>query len=212
MELEIHSADGKSTGKKAKLNDAVFGVEPNDHAIWLDVKQHLANRRQGTANTLERSEVSGSTKKLFRQKGTGGARRGSIKSPLLKGGARVFGPKPRDYSFKLNRKVKDLARRSALTYKAKSGSISLLDGQGLDSNKTKTYAGMFKAFGLTGRKALVVLAGKNDNMVLGTRNIQGARVVTAAELSTYDIMNANRVLITVDAIAPLESTLSKQSQ
>ncbi len=212
MELEIHSADGKSTGKKAKLNEAVFGVEPNDHAIWLDVKQHLANRRQGTANTLERSEVSGSTKKLFRQKGTGGARRGSIKSPLLKGGARVFGPKPRDYSFKLNRKVKDLARRSALTYKAKSGSISLLDGQGLDSSKTKTYAGIFKAFGLTGRKALVVLAGKNDNMVLGTRNIQGARVVTAAEVSTYDIMNANRVLITVDAIAPLENTLSKQAQ
>ncbi|MCC6840503.1 MAG: 50S ribosomal protein L4 [Flavobacteriales bacterium] len=211
MELEIHSADGKSTGKKAKLNDAVFGVEPNDHAIWLDVKQHLANRRQGTANTLERSEVSGSTKKLFRQKGTGGARRGSIKSPLLKGGARVFGPKPRDYSFKLNRKVKDLARRSALTYKAKSGSISLLDGQGFDSSKTKTYAGMFKAFGLTGRKALVVLAGRNENMVLGTRNIQGARVVTAAEVSTYDIMNANRVLIAVDAIAPLESTLIKQS-
>lgn len=212
MELEIHSADGKSTGKKAKLSDAVFGIEPNDHAIWLDVKQHLANRRQGTAKTLEVSEMSGSTRKLHRQKGTGGARRGSIKSPLLKGGARVFGPKPRDYHFKLNKKVKVLARRSALTHKAKSGTITLLDGTGLDSNKTKVYAGMLKAFNLTGRKALVVLASKNDNMLLGTRNIQGARVVTAGEVNTYDIMNANRVLIAVDAIAPLESTLSKQVQ
>ncbi|MCO6481190.1 MAG: 50S ribosomal protein L4 [Flavobacteriales bacterium] len=212
MELEIHGVDGKSTGKKAKLNDAVFGVEPNDHAIWLDVKQHLANRRQGTAQTLERSMISGSTKKLFRQKGTGGARRGSIKSPLLKGGPRVFGPEPRDYHFKLNKKVKDLARRSALTHKAKDGAISVLDGKGLDSAKTKTYAGMLKAFGVDGRKALVVLAAKNDNILLGTRNLQGARVVTASEVNTYDIMNANRLLITVDALAPLEATLTKQSQ
>lgn len=211
MELDIHSVDGKSTGKKAKLSDAVFGVEPNDHAIWLDVKQHLANRRQGTAQTLERSMISGSTKKLFRQKGTGGARRGSIKSNLLKGGPRAFGPEPRDYHFKLNKKVKELARRSALTHKAKNGAISVLDGQGLDSIKTKVYADLFKAFGLEGRKALVVLASKNDNMILGTRNIQGARVVMAKDVNTYDIMNANRVLITVDAIAPLESTLSKQS-
>lgn len=211
MELDIHSADGKPTGKKAKLNDAVFGMEPNDHAIWLDVKQHLANCRQGTAQTLEKSMVSGSTKKLHRQKGTGGSRKGSIKSPLYKGGARVFGPQPRDYSFKLNKKVKDLARRSALTHKAKGGAISVLDGQGLDSNKTRTYAGMLKAFGLEGRKALVVLASRNENMLLGTRNIQGARVVTASEVNTYDIMNANRVLIAADAIAPLESTLIKQS-
>src|SRR5690606_443244 len=212
MELDIHSADGKSTGKKAKLNDAVFGIEPNDHAIWLDVKQHLANRRQGTAKTLEKSELSGSTRKLHRQKGTGGARRGSIKSPLLKGGARVFGPKPRDYHFKLNKKVKDLARRSALTHKAQSGAISVLDGTGMDSNRTKAYAGLFKAFNLTGRKALVVLAAKNDNVLLGTRNSQGARVGIASEVNTYDIMNANRVLIAMDAIAPLESTLSKQAQ
>lgn len=209
MELDIHSADGKSTGKKAKLSPAVFGIEPNDHAIWLDVKQHLANRRQGTAQTLEKSMVSGSTKKLHRQKGTGGSRKGSIKSPLFKGGARVFGPQPRDYHFKLNRKVKDLARRSALTHKAKNGAISVLDGKGLDSAKTKTYAGMLKAFNITGRKALVVLAEKNDNILLGTRNLQGARVVLASEVNTYDIMNANRVLITVDAIAPLESTLTK---
>lgn len=209
MELDIHSADGKSTGKKAKLNDAVFAIEPNDHAIWLDVKQHLANRRQGTAKTLEKSEVSGSTKKLHRQKGTGGSRKGSIKSPLFKGGARVFGPKPHEYGFKLNRKVKDLARRSALTHKAKSGAISVLDGKGMDSAKTRDYAGMLKAFNLTGRKALVVLPAKNDKVLLGTRNIQGARVVTASEVNTYDIMNASRVLITVDAIAPLETTLSK---
>jgi large subunit ribosomal protein L4 len=212
MELEIHSADGKSTGKKAKLNPAVFGIEPNDHAIWLDVKQHLANRRQGTAKSLEKSEVSGSTKKLHRQKGTGGSRKGSIKSPLMTGGARVFGPKPRDYSFKLNKKVKDLARRSALTYKAKGGAISVLDGSGMDGAKTKAYAGMLKAFGLTGRKALLVLAAKNDNVLLGTRNLQGTRVVLASEVNTYDIMNANRLLITADAIAPLESTLTKQSQ
>ena len=212
MELEIHSADGKSTGKKAKLSDAVFGVQPNDHAIWLDVKQHLANRRQGTAQTLERSLVSGSTKKLFRQKGTGGARRGSIKSPLLKGGARVFGPKPHEYGFKLNKKVKDLARRSALTHKAQSGAISVLDGKGMDSHKTSAYANLLKAFGLDGRKALLVLAAKDDKVLLGTRNLQGARVVVAAEVNTYDIMNANRVMITAEAIAQLEATLSKQIQ
>jgi large subunit ribosomal protein L4 len=135
MELEIHGKDGKSTGKKAKLNDAVFAIEPNDHAIWLDVKQHLANKRQGTSKTLEKSEVSGSTKKLHRQKGTGGSRKGSIKSPLFKGGARVFGPKPRDYHFKLNKKVKDLARRSALTYKVKDGSVKVFDSVAMSAPK-----------------------------------------------------------------------------
>lgn len=209
MELEIHNADGKSTGKKAKLNDAVFAIEPNDHAIWLDVKQHLANKRQGTAKTLEKSEVSGSTKKLHRQKGTGGSRKGSIKSPLFKGGARVFGPQPRDYHFKLNKKVKDLARRSALTHKAKDGAIAVLDGVKLKAPKTKDFASLLKAFELTDRKALLVLAAKDDNVVLSSRNIRGARVVTASELNTYDIMNANRVLIAADAIAPLEATLTK---
>lgn len=209
MELDIHSADGKSTGKKAKLNDAVFGIEPNDHAIWLDVKQHLANRRQGTAKTLEKSEVSGSTKKLHRQKGTGGSRKGSIKSPLFKGGARVFGPKPRDHHFKLNRKVKDLARRSALTHKAKAGAIAVLDGVKFKAAKTKDYASMLKAFDLTDRKSLLVLAAADANVLLSSRNIQGARVVMATEVSTYDIMNANRVLIAQEAIAPLEATLTK---
>lgn len=208
MELEIHTTDGKGTGKKAKLSDAIFAVEPNDHAIWLDVKQHLANRRQGTAKTLEKSEVSGSTKKLHRQKGTGGSRKGSIKSPLYKGGARVFGPKPRDYSFKLNKKVKDLARRSALTYKAKDGAIKVVDSVKLDAPKTRDFAAILKAFQLNDRKTLVVLAAHDRNVVLGSRNIQGARVVSATEVNTYDIMNASGVLIAKDAIAPLENTLT----
>jgi large subunit ribosomal protein L4 len=209
MELEIYGKDGKSTGKKAKLNDAVFAIEANDHAIWLDVKQHLANRRQGTAKTLEKSEVSGSSKKLHRQKGTGGSRKGSIKSPLFKGGARVFGPKPRDYHFKLNRKVKDLARRSALTQKVKADAIRVLDGVGMTAPKTKDFAALLKAFELNDRKSLLVLPALDSNVVLSSRNLQGARVVTASEVNTYDIMNATKVLIVKDAIAPLEATLTK---
>ena len=209
MELEIYSKDGKSTGKKAKLNDAVFAIEPNDHAIWLDVKQHLANSRQGTAKTLEKSEVSGSTKKLHRQKGTGGSRKGSIKSPLFKGGARVFGPKPRDYHFKLNKKVKDLARRSALTHKVKDGSVKVLDGVSMSAPKTSEFVGMLKAFELGGRKAIVVVPTKDDVLILSARNIQRAQVITASELNTYDIMNANGLLIVKEAIAPLEATLTK---
>jgi len=209
MELEIHSKDGKSTGKKAKLNDAVFAIVPNDHAIWLDVKQHLANKRQGTAKTLEKSEVSGSTKKLHRQKGTGGSRKGSIKSPLFKGGARVFGPKPRDYHFKLNKKVKDLARRSALTYKAKDGSLKVIDTVSMAAPKTSEFAAILKAFELSSRKSVLVVPSKDDNIVLSARNLQNTRVVVASELNTYDIMNANGLLIVKDAIAPLETILTK---
>lgn len=209
MELEIYGKDGKSTGKKAKLNDAVFAIESNDHAIWLDVKQHLANRRQGTAKTLEKSEVSGSTKKLHRQKGTGGSRKGSIKSPLFKGGARVFGPKPRDYHFKLNKKVKDLARRSALTQKAKADAIRVLDGMAMTAPKTKDFVALMKAFELNDRRSLLVLPAMDNNVVLSSRNVQGARVVSASEVNTYDIMNATKVLIVKDAIAPLEATLTK---
>ncbi len=209
MELEIYAKDGKSTGKKAKLNDAVFGIEPKDHAIWLDVKQHLANKRQGTAKTLEKSEVSGSTKKLHRQKGTGGSRKGSIKSPLFKGGARVFGPRPRDYEFKLNKKVKDLARRSALTHKAKDGSIKVIDAMSMTAPKTGEFAALLKAFELTGRKSVLVVPSKDDNVLLSARNIQRTRVVVASELNTYDIMNATGLLIVKDAIAPLEATLTK---
>ncbi len=209
MELDIHTKDGKSTGKKAKLNDAVFAIEPNDHAIWLDVKQHLANQRQGTAKTLEKSEVSGSTKKLHRQKGTGGSRKGSIKSPLFKGGARVFGPQPRDYHFKLNTKVKDLARRSALTHKAKDGSIKVIDAVTMSAPKTSEFVALLKAFELTGRKSVLVVPSKDDNVLLSARNIQRTRVVVASELNTYDIMNASGLLIVKDAIAPLEATLTK---
>jgi large subunit ribosomal protein L4 len=209
MELEIFGKDGKSTGKKAKLSDAVFGIEPNDHAIWLDVKQHLANKRQGTSKTLEKSEVSGSTRKLHRQKGTGGSRKGSIKSPLFKGGARVFGPKPRDYHFKLNKKVKDLARRSALTYKVKDGSVKVLDSVAMSAPRTREFAAILKAFELGERKSIVVVPTKDDNVILSARNLQGARVVVASELSTYDIMNANGVLIVKDAITALENTLTK---
>ena len=210
MELDIHGTDGKSTGKKAKLNDAVFAIEtPNDHAIWLDVKQHLANKRQGTAKTLEKSEVSGSTKKLHRQKGTGGSRKGSIKSPLFKGGARVFGPKPRDYDFKLNKKVKDLARRSALTHKAKDGAIAVLDGLKMGAPKIKEFAAMLKAFSLTDRKSVLVVPAKDANVLLSSRNLQNARVIVASDLNTYDIMNAHRLLIVKDAIAPLEAALTK---
>lgn len=209
MELEIYGKDGKSTGKKAKLNDAVFAIEPNDHAIWLDVKQHLANKRQGTAKTLEKSEVSGSTKKLHRQKGTGGSRKGSIKSPLFKGGARVFGPKPRDYEFKLNKKVKDLARRSALTYKAKDGAIKVVDALSLNAPKTSEFAKFLRAFELGARRSVLVVPSKDDNVLLSSRNIQGARVVVANELNTYDIMNAKGLLIVKEAIAPLEAILTK---
>ncbi|MEO8591470.1 MAG: 50S ribosomal protein L4 [Flavobacteriales bacterium] len=209
MELEIYGKDGKSTGKKAKLNDAVFAIEPNDHAIWLDVKQHLANKRQGTSKTLEKSELSGSTKKLHRQKGTGGSRKGSIKSPLFKGGARVFGPKPRDYEFKLNKKVKDLARRSALTYKVKDGSVKVLDAVGMTAPKTAEFVKLLKAFELGTRKSVLVVPSKDANVLLSSRNIQGARVVVASELNTYDIMNANGLLIVKDAIAPLEAILTK---
>ncbi|MFZ1331012.1 MAG: 50S ribosomal protein L4 [Flavobacteriales bacterium] len=207
--MDIHTKDVKSTGKKAKLNDAVFAIEPNDHAIWLDVKQHLANKRQGTAKTLEKSEMSGSTKKLHRQKSTGGSRKGSIKSPLFKGGARVFGPKPRDYHFKLNKKVKDLARRSALTHKAKDGAIRVVDAMSMSAPKTSEYVAFLKAFELSGRKSLLVVPSKDDNIILSSRNIQRTRVVVASELNTYDIMNATGLLIVKDAIGPLEATLTK---
>jgi large subunit ribosomal protein L4 len=210
MEIDIHTTDGRSTGKKAKLSDEVFALgTPNDHAIYLDVKHHLANKRQGTHKALEKSEVSGSTKKLHRQKGTGGSRKGSIKSPLFKGGARVFGPRPRDYSFKLNKKVKDLARRSALTYKAKDGAIRVLDALTMDAPKTSTYANMLKAFGWAARKSLLVVPSHDANVLLSARNIEGARVVTASDLCTYDILNSHGLLIVKDAIAPLETNLSK---
>lgn len=209
MDIEIYDKTGKKTGKKAKLNEAVFGIEPNEHAMYLDVKHHLANKRQGTHMTLEKSLISGSTKKLHRQKGTGGSRKGSIKNPLFRGGARIFGPKPRTYSSKINKKVSLLARRSALASKAKEGSVMVMSDMGMDAAKTKAYRSMLQAMELDGKKTLLVLAKQDDNVLLSARNLPGASVCTARELNTYDILNCKGLLIAQDALEQIETTLSK---
>ena len=187
MELQINNISGKETGKKVKLNAEIFGIEPNDHAIYLDCKSYLANQRQGTHKSKERAEVHRTTKKAFRQKGTGGARRGSMKSPLLKGGGRVFGPKPRDYSFKLNKKVKDLARKSALSYKAKENGILILEDFNFEAPKTKNYVELIKNLNLESKKTLLVIARPNNNIALSSRNLKNTKVVHAAQLNTYDV-------------------------
>jgi len=209
MELTVYKTDGSKTTKTVVLNEGIFAVEPNDHAIYLDVKQYLANQRQGTHKSKERSELSGSTRKLKKQKGTGGARIGDIKSPLLKGGARVFGPKPRDYSFKLNKKVKRLARKSALTYKAKDNSLMVIENLVMDSPKTKAYQEFLKNFNLTDKKTLLVVSESNKNVYLSSRNLPKAKVVFASDLNTYDILNAHNILIVEDSIAQIEETLLK---
>jgi large subunit ribosomal protein L4 len=190
MELAVFNKTGKETGRKVELMDTIFSIEPNDHAIYLDVKQHLANKRQGTHKSKERNEIAGSTRKIKRQKGTGGARAGSIKNPLFTGGGRVFGPQPRDYSFKLNKKVKLLARKSALTYKARNNEILVLEDFGLEAPKTKDYVAVLSNLKIDGKKSLVVLAEPNKNIYLSSRNLSGTRVVTASELTTYDILNS----------------------
>jgi large subunit ribosomal protein L4 len=208
MKLSIKDNTGKDTGKTIELADAVFGVEPSDHAIYLDVKQHLANVRQGTHKSKERNEISGSTRKLKRQKGTGGARAGDINSPLMRGGARVFGPKPRDYHFKLNRKVKQLARRSALSYKASNSAIVVLQDFEMAKPKTKEFLGLLKNLGLSENKTLVILSEANRNLFLSARNLQGSRVTAANRLNTYDIMNANTVVMLESSVNMLNQTLS----
>ncbi len=190
MELAVFNKTGKETGRKVELMDTIFSIEPNDHAIYLDVKQHLANKRQGTHKSKERNEIAGSTRKIKRQKGTGGARAGSIKNPLFTGGGRVFGPQPRDYSFKLNKKVKLLARKSALTYKARNNEILILEDFGLEAPKTKDYVAVLSNLKIDGKKSLVVLAEPNKNIYLSSRNLSGTRVVTTSELTTYDILNS----------------------
>ncbi|NNK81008.1 MAG: 50S ribosomal protein L4, partial [Flavobacteriales bacterium] len=195
MELEVYNIEGNKTSKKVKLEESIFGIEPNDHAIYLDVKQILANGRQGTHKSKERSEITGSTKKIRKQKGTGGARRGSIKDPLLRGGGTIFGPRPRNYGFKLNKKMKKVARRSALSYKAKGDGIIIIDQLSMDTPKTKEFQnilGNLKA----DRKALVVVEEKNDNVYLSARNIPGAKVAVASDLNTYDIMNSDKMIFT----------------
>lgn len=208
MELNVLNIKGETTGRTVTLNDAIFGIEPNDHAIYLDVKQHLANKRQGTHKSKERSEMSGSTRKLIRQKGSGGARRGDINSPVLVGGARVFGPKPRDYSFKLNKKVKSLARKSALSYKAKENSIVILEDFSFETPKTKDFATMIKDLKLENSKMLLVLPENNKFVYLSARNIQRASVVTASELNTYKVLNASNLILTERSVEMIEKLLN----
>jgi large subunit ribosomal protein L4 len=186
------------------LDDSVFAIEPNDHAIYLDVKQFLANQRQGTHDTLEKSTISGSTRKLHKQKGTGGSRKGSIKSPLFRGGARVFGPHPRDYSFKLNKKLKRLARKSALSYKMKDNQITILEDFTFETPKTKNFTELLKNFQLTGKKVLLVLAKSDDNVFLSSRNLKRVKVVHASDLNTYEILDATQLLITTDSVKEIE--------
>src|SRR5688572_3065223 len=189
MEVTIFNSKGEKTSKKVTLNDEIFNIQPSDHAIYLDVKQYMANQRQGTHKAKERNEVAGSTKKLKRQKGTGGARAGSLKSPVFVGGGRVFGPRPRDYSFKLNKKVKLLARKSALSYKAKENNITILEDFNFEAPKTKQYADLIASLKLSDKKTLLVLSETNKNIYLSARNLGRTKVLTASELNTYDILN-----------------------
>ena len=207
MELEVLKITGESTGRKVQLNENIYGIEPNDHCIYLDTKQYLADQRQGTHKAKTRSEISGSTRKLFRQKGTGGARRGDINSPVLRGGGRVFGPQPRDYSFKLNKKVKQLARRSALTYKAQGNEIVILEDFAFDTIKTKKMIEVLNNLKVNGGKNLFVLPETNMNVVLSARNIQRTNIELARNLNTYDILNAKKLFITESSLAVIDGIL-----
>jgi len=209
MELKVYNTEGQQTDQTAHLHPEIFGIEPNDHAIYLDVKLYLANQRQGTAKAKERSELSGSTRKLFRQKGTGNARRGDIKSPLLRGGARVFGPKPRDYGFKLNKKVKLLARKSALTYKAKNEGITILDKIEFIQPKTKQFIEIINKFKYSDKKILLVLDESNKNVYLSTRNLKNVKMLNSSQLNTYEIMWANKIVMTVDTLKQIEESYIK---
>lgn len=208
MELAIYNITGKETGKKAKLNAEIFSVEPNDHAIYLDVKQFLANGRQGTSKTKQRNEIHGSTRKLHKQKGTGGSRKGSIKNPLYKGGGRVFGPEPRDYSFKLNKKLKKLARKSALSYKAQEGNITILDAVNFAAPKTKDFLAFLKSFDSTEKKILLVIPDNNTNVFLSSRNLANSNVITASELNTYEVLDAEKLFIVEESLGTIENILN----
>ena len=201
MELSIYNIQGEDTGRKIALESSVFGIEPNDHAIYLTVKQYRANQRQGTHKAKERSEMSGSTRKLFRQKGTGGARRGDINSNILRGGARVFGPRPRSYSFKLNKKLRQLARRSALTYKAQDNQIMVLDQLSFETPKTKSFVSMAKALNVDGQKTLYVVSQIEDAVALSARNIPDVSIIRAQDLNTYCVLDCRKIVFTEDALA-----------
>lgn len=209
MEVNVLNIKGEDTGRKVSLNETVFGITPNDHAIYLDVKQFLANQRQGTHKSKERSEISGSTRKLGRQKGGGGARRGDINSPVLVGGARVFGPKPRNYDFKLNKKMKALARRSALSYKAQENALVVVEDFNLEAPKTKAFVEIVNNLKVSDKKVLVVLPEANKNVYLSARNLQGAKVAIASDINTYGVLNAAAMVVTESALAKIESVLTK---
>ncbi|WP_296095448.1 50S ribosomal protein L4 [Alloprevotella tannerae] len=209
MEISVFNIKGEDTGRKAVLNEAVFGIEPNDHAIYLDVKQYLAAQRQGTAKSKERSEMSGSTRKLGRQKGGGGARRGDINSPLLVGGARVFGPRPRNYAFKLNKKLKALARRSALSYKAKENSIVVLEDFTMDTPKTKAFVEILNNLKISEKKVLLVLPEANKNVFLSARNLEGAKLAIAKDINTYNVLDAGALVITERSLEDIDAVLNR---
>ncbi|MBP1669630.1 MAG: rplD [Bacteroidetes bacterium] len=207
MEIAVFNIAGKETGRKAELKDTVFAIEPNDHAIYLDVKQYLANQRQGTSKTKERNEVSGSTRKIKRQKGTGTARAGSVKNPLFVGGGRIFGPQPRDYRFKLNKKVKQLARKSALTYKAKDNGILVVEDFSLEAPKTREYASIISNLKIDGKKSLLVLNEPDKNIYLSSRNLPNTKVVLYSELTTYDILNSTSLVFVESSLENIQKSL-----
>ena len=209
MDINVLDIKGQETGRKVTLNESIFGIEPNDHVIYLDVKQYMANQRQGTAKSKERSEHAGSTRKLGRQKGGGGARHGDINSPLLKGGGRVFGPKPRDYSFKLNRKVKALARRSALSYKAQENAIIVVEDFDMEAPKTKDFINITKNLKVEGRKLLLLLPGVQKNVYLSARNLQRTQVMTASALNTYKVLDADVLVVTEKSLEAIDAVLDK---
>ena len=209
MEVKVLNITGKETGRTITLSDSVFAIEPNNHAVYLDVKQYLANQRQGTHKAKERAEVTGSTRKIKKQKGTGTARAGSIKNPLFKGGGRVFGPRPRSYSFKLNKQLKRLARKSAFSIKAKESNIVVLEDFNLETPNTKNFINVLKALGLENKKSLFVLGDSNKNVYLSSRNLKASSVVTNSELSTYEILNANNLVLLEGSLEGIEENLSK---
>jgi large subunit ribosomal protein L4 len=208
MEVKVINSKGNATSKSVSLSDDVFGIEPNDHAIYLDVKQHLANRRQGTHKSKERGEIAGSTKKIKKQKGTGGARAGSLKSGTRVGGGRIFGPRPRNYSFKLNVKLKRLARKSAFSYKAKNNDLIIVDDLNLDAIKTRDFVALIKDLKLEGQKVLMILGENNDNVYLSSRNLKKVKVVTADSVNTFDVLNAGKVVMAASSVETIEKILN----
>lgn len=209
MKVDVYNKEGKATGRQVELPDAIFGAQPNEHVIYLAVKQYLANRRSGTHKTLEKSEISGSTRKLHKQKGTGGSRKGSIKNPLFKGGARIFGPRPRDYEFKLNKKVKELAKVSALSAKVAANGLKVVEDFSFEAPRTKEYTQFLKNFGLENKRSLLVLPELNDNIYLSSRNVQGAALSVADSLNTYEIMNNSMILLSEKSVEAIANQIAK---